>query len=147
MQKGQAILEFIFLILIIVVYLVSTTIPMVKDTQNIIQDTQNITRANNECQKISNSIKEINLFGEGSRQTLMVFIPNNTTITCINNQISFETQLTQTPFPQECPNGLCDKNFNPNAALQCTVGTIKGPQKVGITIQKTNGLIEFTRSE
>jgi len=147
MQKGQAILEFIFLILIVVVYLVSVTMPMVKDTQNIIQDTQNVTRANNECQKISNSIKEINLFGNESKQTLLVFIPNNTTINCNNAEISFQTQLTQQPFPAECTNGLCTKTFPTNTLLQCLVGSIKGPQQINITIQKINENIIFTRSE
>ena len=147
MQKGQAIIEFIFLILIIVVYLVSVTMPLVKDTQNIIQDTENMTRANNECQKIVNSIKEINLFGEGSRQTLNIFIPNNTIIGCADNKINFETQLTQTPYPIVCQTGKCSKDFITNLTLNCDIGQIKGPQKIGVTIQKTNGQITFLRSE
>ena len=147
MQKGQAIIEFIFLILIIVVYLVTVTMPLIKDTQNIIQDTENMTRANNECQKIVNSIKEINLFGEGSRETLNIFIPNNTIIGCINNKINFETQLTQTPYPTACSTGKCTKEFTTNLTLNCEIGQISGPQKVGVTIQKTNGTITFLRSE
>ena len=149
MQKGQAIIEFIFLILIIVVYIVSVTMPLIDATKNIVQDTENITRANNECQKIVNSIKEINLFGEGSRQTLDIFIPNNTKIDCnaINNKILFETQLTQTPYPAVCPLGKCTKEFAQNINLICEISQINGPQKVGITIQKTNGNITFLRSE
>jgi len=148
MQKGQAIIEFVFLILIIVVYLVSVTMPMVKDTQNIIQDTENVTRANNECQKITNSIKEINLFGEGSKQNLILFVPNNTNINCDNtNGISFETQLTQTPFPRECENGICTKNFATSTLLDCNVKQIRGPQKITVTIQKTSGFVAFLRSE
>ncbi len=148
MQKGQAVIEFIFLILIIVVYLVAVTIPLVKDTQNIIQDTENVTRANNECQKLSNSIKEINLFGEGSRQTLNLFVPNNTTIDCNNfGKISFSTQLLQNPFPSQCASGICTKTFLTNSTLNCVTKQINGPQKISITIQKTNSGIDFVRSE
>jgi hypothetical protein len=149
MQKGQAVLEFIFLILIIVVYLVTTTMPLVKDTQEIIQDTDNIARANNECQKIVNTISEINLFSTGSKQLVTLFIPSNTSIRCDsgNDAISFTTKLTKEPFPTECPQGMCTKTFYPGTNIQCALGEIKGPQKANVTIQKTDTEINFLRSE
>lgn len=148
MQKGQAVIEFILLILIVVVYLVSVTMPMVENTQKIIEDTENITRANNECQKITNSINEINLFGNDSKQTLILFVPKNTAINCNNiNGITFKTQLTQTPFPTECTNGICTKTFNTNTPLNCLLEEIKGPQKISVLIQKINNTITFLKSE
>lgn len=148
MQKGQAVIEFILLILIIVVYLVSVTMPMVENTQKVILDTENLTRANNECQKISNSIKEISSFGNESKQTLILFIPDNTTIDCNNTTgITFFTQLAQTPFPGECKEGLCSKTFNVNTTINCITKNISGPQKVSVIIQKTNGIIDFSLSE
>ncbi|HPM86267.1 MAG TPA: hypothetical protein PLI99_04185 [archaeon] len=149
MQKGQAIIEFIFLILIIVVYLTSTTIPLVESAQKTITDTQNITRANNELQKIINAINEINLFSNGSKQTLQLIIPSNTIIKCDSekNTISFETQLTQEPYPIECSQGKCKKDYSlTNIDIQCAISQINGPQKVNITIQKSNSQINFTRS-
>ncbi len=148
MQKGQAVIEFILLILIIVVYLVSVTMPMVENTQKIIEDTENITRANNECQKITNSINEINLFGNESKQTLVLFVPKNTTINCDNTLgITFKTQLTQTPFPVNCTNGICTKTFKTNTPLNCLLKEIKGPQKINVLIRKINDTITFLKSE
>jgi uncharacterized protein (UPF0333 family) len=148
MQKGQAVIEFILLILIIVVYLVSVTMPMVESTQGVIQDTKNITSANNESQKIINSINEINLFGNESKQTLILFIPNNTTIDCNNTKgITFKTQFTQAPFPADCNNGLCTKTFSTSAPLNCILKEIKGPQKISVLIQKIDNKINFLMSE
>lgn len=148
MQKGQAIIEFIFLILIIVVYLTSTTIPLIENTQKTITDTENITRMDNESQKIINAINEINLFSNGSKQTLKVYLPQNSKLMCdsVGEKISFEIQLTQEPFPQECQNGKCIKNYNTNIDLQCAVGEIRGPQKINITIEKNDSQVNFVRS-
>ncbi|MGI6589106.1 MAG: hypothetical protein ACOX1V_00360 [Candidatus Iainarchaeum sp.] len=148
MQKGQAIIEFIFLILIIVVYLTSTTIPLVESAQKTINDTQNITRANNELQKIINAINEINLFSDGSKQTLQIFIPSNTTLKCnsLENKISFETQLIQEPYPIECNQGKCKKEYGLNIDIQCPITQLNGPQKVNLTIQKANSQITLLRS-
>lgn len=148
MQKGQAIIEFILLVLIIVIYLFSTTIPLVEATQNTIQDTENITRANNESLKIVNAIEEVNMFGSGSKKTLTIFVPTGTKIMCdtSNEKISFETTLTQTPFPLICQNGKCTKTFNLTANIQCALGEITGPQKINITVQKTDSLVNFFRS-
>ena len=98
--------------------------------------------------KIINAINEINLFSDGSKQTLQIFIPSNTTLKCnsLENKISFETQLIQEPYPIECNQGKCKKEYGLNIDIQCPITQLNGPQKVNLTIQKANSQITLLRS-
>jgi len=118
--KGQAALEFIFIILLIVVYIFTVTMPLVNSAQGAITDIDTITRANNETQKIFDSVKRVSLQGTGSKETINLFIPENAYVGCyedgnigfkalINQQISDEESVN--PQTDLCENNLCDKNF------------------------------------
>ena len=147
-MKGQAALEFIFIILIVIVYLTTVTMPLVKDAQNILADVESIGRGNNEAQKIANSINEVWTMGDGSRQTLNIFLPANTTLRCADNNISFEATLLQRPFPSQCPQGVCQKYFpSPTgASLNCITELIEGPQKTNLRIEKAEAVITITQT-
>lgn len=141
MQRGQTVLEFLFLLLVIIVYLTTAVIPMAKNGQELVSDTENIAKANNEAQKLSLAIGQVSMLGENSRQTIDLFIPRNTTISCntASNSINFIAQVKAKPFPAQCPAGECTKFFNaPNGvSLNCLMLPTAGPQKATIKIEKT----------
>jgi hypothetical protein len=138
MQRGQTTIEFLFIILITIVYITTVTTPLVKSAQTIIYDTENISRTNNETQKIVNTINELATLSSGSRQTINIFLPENTSIYCANKNISFTTVLKQEPWPTQCPNGNCTKTLTPilNTDLNCTPSTLVGPLKTKLVIEK-----------
>jgi hypothetical protein len=148
MQKGQASLEFLFLVLIVIVYLTTTIMPLTKDASSAVSDVDSLAKANNETQKIINSINRVAAYGEGTRETLNILIPQNTTLFCADTNISFKTTLLANPYPSQCPSGICNKYFPTpqNTTLDCKLQTIIGPTKAQIIIEKsgTNKVI-FTQ--
>ncbi|MFA5931221.1 MAG: hypothetical protein WC821_02835 [archaeon] len=138
MQKGQAAIEFIFIILIVVVYIVTVTMPLVKEGQNALSDVENISRINNETQKIANTISDLSTQGINSKQTLIVFLPEQSKIDCNTTGLNYDLNLKQQPYPAQCPIGICSKDFNTpsNLTLACGVETIKGPSKLKIIVEK-----------
>ena len=139
MQRGQAALEFIFLILIVVIYLTTVVMPLTKDSKNAITDIDTIAKANNETQKIMNTIQRVSTFGVGTKETLTVFIPINTTIYCHDKNISFVSTLTTKPYPAQCPSGTCSKTFliPANKTMDCLGVTFTGPNTEQIVIKKS----------
>ncbi|MFA5125575.1 MAG: class III signal peptide-containing protein [archaeon] len=147
MKRGQAALEFIFLILVVVVYIVTVTMPLSRDTQSALSDVETLSRANNETQKIMNSINELSIIGEGSKQTLTLFIPENTFIYCTDTNISYEVKLKQTPYPIQCSSGTCRKTFlvPSTITLNCSLQLITGPTKMNLVLEKSAAKIAFTQ--
>ena len=143
MNKGQTSIEFLFVILITIVYIATVTTPLIKSAQTIVYDTENVSRANNEAQKITNVINEISTLGTGSRQTLNIFIPTDTNLSCIDDNISFSVTLKQSPWPTQCPEGICTKVFSQALSpdLNCTPTTFTGPLKTKILIEKSSNQV------
>ncbi|MEI7961833.1 MAG: hypothetical protein WCI04_05875 [archaeon] len=149
MKKGQTVLEFLFLLLIIIIYLTTLVIPLTKDAQNAIGDTEKIARANNETQKIANSIEKVSMLGEGSRQTIDVFVPENTKILCTSAGLKFEVILTLIPFPAQCDvNGKCTKlfPFPQNTIVICPTNPLSAYTKASITAEKTSAGVTLTQT-
>jgi uncharacterized protein (UPF0333 family) len=147
MEKGQVAIEFMFIILIVIVYITTVTIPLVKESKTAVEDIDSLSRANNETQKILNAVNEVYLMGEGSRQTINVYIPQNTTIYCEDKNFSFKTTLTQKPYPIQCDSGTCTKVFDlpKNVLMECNVQTLTGPAKVKTVVEKTATKVVFTQ--
>ncbi|MFA6064754.1 MAG: hypothetical protein WCW44_00605 [archaeon] len=141
MQKGQAALEFMFIILIVIIYLSTVVIPLTKDSKNAITDIDALAKANNETQKIINAIERVSTFGEGTKETLTILLPSNSTINCSDKNISFQTVLTAKPYPAQCTSGSCNKSYSipQSQTLDCKLPTIIGPVKTKIVIEKSNG--------
>jgi len=142
-SKGQAAIEFIFIVLLIVVYLFSVTKPIIESSQGIIEDIDTITRSNNEAKKIVNSVKRVSMLGTGSIETIQLFIPVNGEVGCYNDgNIGFKAKINQrtldgtsiNPPVGLCPNNLCDKNFSlPSVNVTCMYDApTKGTQKFKI---------------
>ena len=139
-HKGQVALEFIFIILLIVVYIFSVTKPLIESSQGIIEDIDTITRSNNEATKLFNSVKRVSMLAEGSKETIQLFIPLNGEVGCYNdNTIGFRAKINQrtlngTPINSPaalCPNNWCDKNFDTSGiTIECRYDMpTKGTQK------------------
>ena len=148
MQRGQTVLEFLFLLLIIIIYLTTLIIPMSKDAQSAINDTEKLARANNETQKIANAIEKVSLLGNASRATIDVFVPEDTNISCSAGQLSFNVQLTLKPFPAQCDNtGKCTKNFalQNNSTLNCGI-TLPAYTKTSVKVEKSGSTVTVSEA-
>ncbi len=146
-MKGQVAIEFMFIILIVIVYITTVTMPLVKESKDAVTDVDSIARANNETQKIVNAINDIYLMGEGSRQTVTVYVPENTTIFCEDKNFSFQTKMALKPYPIECSSGTCIKTFNmpKNVQIECNLQSLSGPAKYITTIEKGTSKITFAQ--
>jgi hypothetical protein len=116
-ERGQAAIEFIFIILIIMVYIFTTSKPFITNAQGTIEDIQNITKINYEAQKITDTITQVSLLGVGSKNTITIIVPLNTELFCddIAKTISFKTSINvtgQNPPLGLCVNNVCEKIFN-----------------------------------
>ncbi len=140
MIRGQVAIEFIFIILLIVVYLFTVTKPLVESSQGILSDIDTITKSNNEATKLVDSVKRVSMLSSGSKETIQLFIPINGEVGCYNGgNIGFKAKINQNtlngssinPPVNLCPKNSCDKNFViPNITITClyaapTKGTIK----------------------
>ncbi|MCX6803677.1 MAG: hypothetical protein NTY48_03850 [Candidatus Diapherotrites archaeon] len=141
MQRGQAVLEFLFIILIIVVYLTTTALPLEKDAKNAVYDSSRLARANVETQKLSSAVQEVSEMGAGTRETIAIFVPEKTIITCDTglNKIDFNLMLELEQNSAQCPSNICIKEFlaPEGTTLNCTTQKLYGPAKYTIKIEKT----------
>ena len=153
-SKGQAAIEFIFIVLLIVVYIFTVTKPLVDSTQGVIEDIDTVTRSNNEAQKIVNSVKRISMLGVGSKETINLFIPINGKVGCYKDgNVGFVAKINQrtldgtpiNPGVTLCPGNVCDKNFSlPTVPIDCQFDRpMEGTQKFAI-MKDTDGKIVIT---
>jgi hypothetical protein len=148
MQKGQASLEFLFLILIVIVYITTTIIPLTNQATNAVYDMDAIAKANNESQKVLNAMERVSTFGTGTKETLTLLLPAKTIFYCYDKNISFQTTLLAKPYPAKCMSGTCTKTFTLPSSITayCSEETIKGPVKATVIIEKkADGKIGFTQ--
>jgi uncharacterized protein (UPF0333 family) len=144
-NKGQVILEFIFIILIVVIYVFTVTKPFIDNSQNTITDIDALTRTNNEANKLVESINKIYLLGNGSRETLELFVPIKGQIICnsADNNIGFNVVLNDGTTQEHslCPNNTCEKSFELNDAidLDCLLPEVNNRSIV--VVSKENNII------
>jgi len=144
-NKGQVILEFIFIILIVVIYVFTVTKPFIDNSQNTITDIDALTRTNNETNKLVDSINKIYLLGNGSRETLELFVPINGQIICnsADNNIGFIVALNDGTTHEHslCPNNTCEKSFELNDAidLDCLLPEVNN--RAIVVVSKENNII------
>lgn len=134
MKKGQTSIEFMIIILIVIVYIITVTRPLIEVAQVSIEDVKNLTQTNNETQKVLQTINRVNNFSTGTMEIIQLVIPKNSTIHCYaDGNIGFTVKLDQnkiTPSTNNCPNNICDKNYNTNQQLDCIVGNLAGITKL-----------------
>lgn len=150
-QKGQAAIEFIMLILIVLIYLLTITRPLVNDAKSLTNDVQIIVRADAEIKRIANSITEVSMLGKGTKKTILLFVPSNTTISCneIKNSISFDLNVEKAINPPvgDCDDGRCCSGstctktyvFPNKIDLTCTKNTMRGQTELIIINTDVSG--------
>ncbi len=142
--RGQAAIEFIFIILIVVVYIFTATLPLIENAKGSIEDIDNITKINTESQRIVNSVNKISLLGIGSKETITIIIPSHSKINCATNEISFETKINNTgnnPPTTYCEENICTKTFSmlDGFNLNCQIPNItKGIYSLKIEKQESD---------
>jgi uncharacterized protein (UPF0333 family) len=142
-QRGQVALEFIFILLIIIIYIFTVTKPIVENATGISEDIDSVSRANNEAQKLLNSVTRVSMMASGSKETLNMIVPKKSVVMChIDGVIGFSTKLNVKPYPPQCATGACDKNFGMPAGLKvnCPMVTISGQGKVTVRKEADNSV-------
>lgn len=141
-QRGQVALEFIFILLIIIVYLFTVSKPLIDGASDVVNDIERVSRINNETTKISKTINNISIMGVGTKNTVNVFIPLESKLFCFDNssKIGFSAKINlakTNPNLNICPNNFCDNNLDlfDNIILNCPT-TELSPGNYNILIEK-----------
>ena len=146
MQRGQVALEFIFILMIVIIYIFTVTKPLVDSAKDVSDDIDRLSRTNNEAQRLVNSVTEISMLGTGSKEALTLLVPVDANINCFaDGVIGFSAKMAAKPFPPQCIGGSCDKNFSMPSGVfvDCKVKTLSGPWK--INVEKTESGVTVTQ--
>lgn len=154
-RKGQASIEFILLIILMLLYVQTIILPAIDMSKSSVKGTMGLGEAVFAGEKIANAI---NYVGSGSgegKETISVYLPAESTISCAKSQPGVSQQdivrvkytLTFETDNAHCDSatGVCTKdigtfvNFDCPSALQF-VGKDRG---VDFIVQKTNGKTEL----
>jgi len=146
MKKGQTSIEFMIIILIVIVYLVTVTRPLVEIAYISIEDIKSLTQTNNETQKILQTINRVNNFSAGTQETIQLVIPKNSEIFCYTDgNIGFKTKIDQNKITGDstlqCPNNICDKNYYTGNNIECVISRLVGVTK--LIVEKETGTIKL----
>jgi hypothetical protein len=123
-NNAQAAIEFIFIILIIIIYIFTVSKPILDNSQGIVDDVERLTKTDIETKKIVNSINNLSLLANGSRETLNVFLQKDSNIVCDTEKIGFEVGINNkgnNPNIAICTNNICKKEYSvfENTEINC----------------------------
>ena len=85
-EKGQASVEYLLLIVVILIILASVTIPLVSSSVNSTMDISRASDAKNAIQNIANAVDLVYANGPGAKRTVNVYIPLNLVLQGNNTQ-------------------------------------------------------------
>jgi len=147
-KKGQASIEFIFLIIIILVYIHAILYPTVTYATSAANDAKRISEASFAAQKLADAINYVSSSSGDSVQILSVFIPKEATISCSSvaavcspspNCVVMETALDPATGPSAACGGTttCTKSYAIAQSLNC--GNSSGPLMQRYKVSKTGG--------
>ncbi len=120
-SRGQASVEYIFLILIFLIVLVTVTVPF---AGNAISSSQNVSitsDAKTAVSTIANAVNVVYSNGPGAKRTVNVFIPQDTTLGYSSNALT----LGLTDIPVSVTNSSGDRP-NVNATVPYNVAVPEG---------------------
>ncbi|MCX6801372.1 MAG: hypothetical protein NTZ73_04235 [Candidatus Diapherotrites archaeon] len=146
MKKGQASIEFVIIVFIVILFVFTTTKPLLENAKGLTEDIATITRANNETKKLGNTVMEISMLGAGSKKTIELNVPKNAVVHCYQDRnIGFTVELQVPPYPEDCNNGICDKNiitaksFNGTSPVDCNSELVNIRGQRTIEVKKIEG--------
>ncbi|MBP2045234.1 class III signal peptide-containing protein [Methanobacterium aggregans] len=122
--KGQASVEYLLLILVILVILGTVTIPMIGSSVNSSSDVSKASDAKAAVDTIANAADLVYANGPGSKRTLSVYIPKHNDFTTGTDGISMTVPLSGSKtktIARDTDYKLSNQDLNSNAAGWHTV--------------------------
>lgn len=105
-NKGQASVEYLLLIVVILIIMAAVTIPLVGNSVDATMDVSTSSDAKNAIQNIANAVNLVYANGPGAKRTIDIYIPQNGNISVDNNAKIIYQTLT-----------LSSQNKNINASI------------------------------
>jgi len=82
MQKAQATVEFILVLMLATAYIAAIIQPNADYSSNSITDVTNIAKLSVSAEKISNAVQYVSVSGAGTRQTVEIIVPSDSLLKC-----------------------------------------------------------------
>ncbi len=135
MERGQASIEFLLILVVSLLYIVAVIQPNADIASNAMNDTANLAKLRASADKLVNAVQYVSISGAGTRQTIEIVIPPQSKIYCnttnpTQQKIGFsylvvppEAGLEQISarVPEECKNNADDDTaLDPDADKKCT---------------------------
>ncbi|MFH1391364.1 MAG: hypothetical protein ABIH20_03580 [Candidatus Diapherotrites archaeon] len=120
-MKGQASVEFLFTILIAIMFIVALVQPSAELASNSTKDVANLSKLKVSAEKLADTIQFVALSGEGTKQTINIVVPAEATINCSGNLL--ETTYSALSHNQinipYCVSGSCTNTIDVGAEFDC----------------------------
>jgi len=152
MKKGQAAIEFILLVVVMLLFINTAIVTNANTASDAALDVSKMGKARLGVEKLINVINYVGFGGEGTKQVVTVFIPENATITCTSGngtgEIGFSVQLEgSADVPDYCSGDpvICTSKKLPvytDIDLSCPdypLNAVQGPNITNYTISKGTG--------
>ena len=125
MKKGQATIEFLLIIVIMLMYVSTTVLPNSDSSSNATEDVVNIGKLALSAEKLRNGIQYVSISGEDTKQTIHVIIPAESTLECGTQEIII-TYNAKSSGIDECSSGICTKSIKTGTDFTCDPTTLNG---------------------
>lgn len=160
-KKGQASIEFLFLVSIAMIYLSTVVLPSVELAKSAADDVTGLGQTRMAAEKLANAIDSVAAASGEARQTITLLVPARGEISCEANSISFNFKLLPGDPPVGYPhpsctagtpaNTVCNKTFSTITAFNCsqpTVGAMENDYSTTVEakIEKTGGVTNVSFS-
>ncbi|MBI5884730.1 hypothetical protein HZB89_01385 [archaeon] len=154
--KGQASIEFLLIIVIMIVFIQTIVQPAVLASADALEDVRQVGETKAAAQKLVNALDELSLAGDNAVKTIFIFVPGNSVIECsqLDSRIvyaaSLKSEATACQPPAESiqpidnDNQKCTYAIQSIAGIQCNTtvfeGLLKG-QAFEVRLSKAAGVV------
>ena len=142
--RGQIALEFMLLMVFVLVFISSTVLPSIELAGKTAQEIEQLAQARIATEKIAFTVNQLQTQSTGAKQTLLVFVPQDTNIFCNLGNIGFAFPLKGPPATacnadNDNDDSVCTKRFAIQANFSCIPGPVlaAGKQTATIVVERT----------
>ncbi|MBS3062490.1 MAG: hypothetical protein J4203_01330 [Candidatus Diapherotrites archaeon] len=150
--RAQVSLELMLLVMAMLLYLQTSTLPMVQLSSKAVQDVGSVGKARLAFDAVHDSIAWVGHSTGESRRTLEVFLPAQTRLSCDAGQASLSFAVSLDPSLERVPACAQDqdnddfqcshsKAFGPGFKLGCRTRAWQGPGWKTVSIEKVSGVV------
>lgn len=154
MKRGQMSVEFMLLIAIMLLYISTLVLPNVELASDSTKEIAGVGQSRIAAEKIVQTANQISLAGTASKETIKIYVPENSTIDCTEGgspvgedaNISFSYILRNTSVPiTSCQSlfdgdsdSICTKKFSimQGPIYECHNFPVTGPKTPQIVLEK-----------